>query len=1415
MLLSWNDFKNNSNNPTGDFEDLCRLFFKIYYLKDVYYNLSQTTNNPGIETEPVYIDGERVGFQAKYFPKNVSYPQILHSAKEIVKYYPKKIDKVIIFCNQNINDKAENFVEAKHVLAEQNIAVELCCNKSILDIISIGTEYGAIRNLFFGKLNLTDEWFNNTLTRSLDELNPRYESGFHVDEYDIQRHFDLLYRSDDIKKYILEIIDNAKKSLQQVTEYRNIANSIKQVVDKFIVPENKNYESVLSWYDEFKSIIQTIAHEQGIVQKRLDDCYANKEKTSAAERSRLYYKQRQINDLDSIVSEFNFSENEYFRFLNNNILVVEGDAGQGKSHLLGYEAESHSINGESRTILLLGQKFLFTKAPQEQIVQMLELKASFQEFVTACEFKGSVDGKITVIMIDAINECYDQRIWKQYLNNIIEDIKKFKYVKFVCSIRTTYKEYVFSDKIQKDIENGNISLIKVFGFKNNLSEAIPYFFDYYKIPVTTAAFFNFEFENPLFLHTYCEAYKNGANVDSKNIFALYEAYSKAEEQKIREINNITEGISYTNLIINAIGEYMFRNEKNCIPESDLYAKLSLYPNAHIIIDGLIRAKVLLAYFYDEQRLIYINYERFTDFLIARHILESFDDYDTLSSWIIYDMLKVNEYGRFSGHYVEGRFSALSVLVREKYHKEIINCIASINGLSHYTHNQVILEYINAMNYRANADINEKDYYDYVVPSIQTQGAVENHIELLIGLSGRSCSLNMNSTTKWLMALPINKRDYIWTLYINSHYSEGERIFYTVQYFLYGNLDYILPEEKVLFGQLLTWFFTASNRELRDKSSKALIRLLKNDISSMIQLLNIFSGVNDPYVISRLYGCVYGALLQTKNINNSEAKELCQFIYQSVFHQDIIYPDILLRDYARNIIEYCKHINVDLGFFIEECRPPYKSFDIPKIDTKQLNDLYPEFVKEKTFGTYAIKTSLAPEYGLKDFVSMYGDFGRYVFQSALRYFEDIDFENIFSYAYWYIIKKLNYKNDEFSEYDQSIGVGRGRRFGHIERIGKKYEWIAMYHILALISDRNYLDTKYFSVNKEYHGAWHPCVRDFDPTAQIVNSDRVHDIVTSITRPNYTNWNLMDDNWFKLDDAGSFKENIRLMDSNGEPWVALCFSISDATNQDYEKPRQSVWLNLTACLIQKSEFDGFINNVKCKKLYGRRLNVRELSGNDSVFIREYPWAPAFFDDDGENNIDIEIEEKRIIKKKVPVLTLNGIPIEQVSDEILYGQSSILSIEETEQEMEYNEPIMKHIGTLTRCYYYYLWDHSIDCSNSDSVGVRLPASYIVEQLGLKQTMDGVWENNTEIVCVDFKLVKGSNVDGLYIKEKYLHQLLNNEVTIVWVGMGEKQHLYGSKNDYAQSWSEIDSIIYIDNDGGLVEFQSVEHNGYNSENE
>lgn len=82
---------------------------------------------------------------------------------------------------------------------------------------------------------------------------------------------------------------------------------------------------------------------------------------------------------------------------------------------------------------------------------------------------------------------------------------------------------------------------------------------------------------------------------------------------------------------------------------------------------------------------------------------------------------------------------------------------------------------------------------------------------------------------------------------------------------------------------------------------------------------------------------------------------------------------------------------------------------------------------------------------------YGDFGRYTFQSALSSFINVDEKNIYYYALKYIFTELNYSSEYFGEYDQNCLDFDRTHSKKTERIGKKYQWIAMYNILARLSD----------------------------------------------------------------------------------------------------------------------------------------------------------------------------------------------------------------------------------------------------------------------------------------------------------------------------------------------------------------------------
>lgn len=130
---------------------------------------------------------------------------------------------------------------------------------------------------------------------------------------------------------------------------------------------------------------------------------------------------------------------------------------------------------------------------------------------------------------------------------------------------------------------------------------------------------------------------------------------------------------------------------------------------------------------------------------------------------------------------------------------------------------------------------------------------------------------------------------------------------------------------------------------------------------------------------------------------------------------------------------------------------------------------------------------------------------------------------------------------------------------------------------------------------------------------------------------------------------------------------------------------------------------------------------------------------------------------------------------------------------------------------CYHLYLWEEEYDYAKDDVIHITMPNKYIVNALKLTQTLDGVWQRDGEIVCADFRLIEGSNVDGLFIKEKYLRELLGDEFSMVWIGFGEKQHTYGMPGGGKQSWSEISSLIYEDNSGKLKEISKVSQRGSN----
>lgn len=134
----------------------------------------------------------------------------------------------------------------------------------------------------------------------------------------------------------------------------------------------------------------------------------------------------------------------------------------------------------------------------------------------------------------------------------------------------------------------------------------------------------------------------------------------------------------------------------------------------------------------------------------------------------------------------------------------------------------------------------------------------------------------------------------------------------------------MDEKSVKLGAtLLSWFLASTNRQLRDTATKALVQLLHNRIQILIPLLEKFSIIDDPYIHERLYAVALGCALRSKS--KKHLTSLCQYIYSSVFNiEGEVYPHILLRDYARSIIEYAISNGEKTSIDINKIRPPYNS-----------------------------------------------------------------------------------------------------------------------------------------------------------------------------------------------------------------------------------------------------------------------------------------------------------------------------------------------------------------------------------------------------------------------------------------------------------------------------------------------------------
>lgn len=699
-----------------------------------------------------------------------------------------------------------------------------------------------------------------------------------------------------------------------------------------------------------------------------------------------------------------FSSNSNTKLSNAPFLLLTGLAGTGKTHLLCDVLENR-INSSLPAILVFGEFFRDGENLLLQINKQLGLDDK-SSFLKRLDDAGKKSKTRALLMIDALNETKSLSFWKDNLDLVVNKVKKYLHVALIISVRSGFE----SEVLTKEQEDYFIQE-EHRGFRFREWEAVTKFFNEFNLPLPEIPLLMPEFQYPLFLLLLCKAFKSRVqenkkekNTKQRQVFRghegatyIFEHFVKSVADKIADNFKLPKGRDKNgnyviwDTIIEKCAATMVEQNNDKISEEKLNEIVKKeYPsiNSRDFIKELERNSLLIKvpmYSTKEHKAEGFDYrfpfQKFSDHLIGRYIFKKFRESGRTPQQFFAKKTRLGKFIVLNRGIVE----ALSIQCPEQLQGEELVEVAPYFKKSYIAQEAFIESLIwrkpdaftkdlkNTLKY-INQNIVKTNRYDKLLNAFLSVAPIPEH------------PLNANFLNNHLLQISMAKRDCCWSTFLHYQYGKKEAVDRLIEWGWSEQDKSNLSDESIyLYSVTLIWFLTTPNRYLRDKATKALVALLTNRLNIVLELLNKFQNVDDLYITERLYAVAYGCVVRNKNDKQS-LKNLALWVYENVFKNGNPPVHILLRDYAKGIIEVAIIQKIKISINEKKIRPPYNSSwpnNIPAAK-KLKNNYYPEAfpkgeTKERGYRGYiSIWSSV-----MYDFGSSPADFGNYVLNSALK------------------------------------------------------------------------------------------------------------------------------------------------------------------------------------------------------------------------------------------------------------------------------------------------------------------------------------------------------------------------------------------------------------------------------------------------
>ena len=774
--------------------------------------------------------------------------------------------------------------------------------------------------------------------------------------------------------------------------------------------------------------------------------------------------------------EKEYIQSAAFKVLADPQLLVRGEWGTGKTHLLCDVTQARIGLGQA-TVLVLAKNFQGNVAAE--ICARIDVGRGVVEVFDRLEELAKETGERVVIIVDGVNEGR-RREWREGVTTIQELIADRPGIGLIVTCRTPFESIAIE---QRGLEK--FHMVTHVGFDDQEFDAQAAFFQYYKLPLPEVPLLDREFSRPLTLKLICQSLQNltgkklaqgfaGIASGQKGMTYVLESFvnrvgvSIEREYGLRpkgcwellkgrnQIAEIADSrlAGFAPCMAANLRSYVRPTEADRIVAANYPA---LRPMQRRQLIEVLRTNGLIeedAVWYSSKsglksRVVFrLPYQRFSDHLIARHLLKTYLNISSPATIKRSFMLKsplgriFRMSSRYHREYAEpGWAQALITEFPERVGKRL-------------PRKQRELFYVlpkHAQDLRAYFDpfIEGVFWRDPASFTEGTRGIINQYLNAGPHVWERMIDALAAVSTKpkhpyharrlydFLARHPMPDRDLKWSEYLRRRYASPtiHRLLAWARNLDAASMTQRSATELVV---LLSLVLTTVVRSDRDLATKALVVIGEKHPEVLFPHVVTSLGFNDTYLAERMLAAAYGTTL---SLVDSEVAQtfrpllggLANTLYQQMFGPGACYAThhTLMRDYALGIIEIAQRANC---------------VALPRTASRSLAPPFPN--TPSTFSSDG-----TPDPAVKEAIgyAIQMDFGNYTMGRLIPKRANYDDKNPDYVQVRAKIERrmfdLGYRAERFTHADTEIANSswNARDQEKVDRYGKKYSWIAYFEM----------------------------------------------------------------------------------------------------------------------------------------------------------------------------------------------------------------------------------------------------------------------------------------------------------------------------------------------------------------------------------